>query len=180
MSRIGILVGRFQPFHNEHLKLVLRALEKFDKLIIVIGSSYQDRSLKNPFLAFERRDYIINSLPNGTLERIRFIHQADLPGDNSSWVREIERKVHILSLGPNPEFFITGHKKDESSFYVDIFPWPFVPLSDFRVLNATDIRNSYFGGESINKWGKDLPLPVVEFMVTFKNSPAFKQIQVMM
>lgn len=186
-NRIGILIGRFQPFHNEHLNLVLRALDEFDKLIIVIGSGRQDRSFKNPFHGFERRDCIGKSVPKAALGRIRFIIQTDYPGNNPKWVAEIQQRILEENLGDDAEFFITGHKKDETSFYVDIFPWPFVPLSGSRILNATDIRKSYFSGESINKWGKDLPLPVVEFMVQFKvwpiyveGSAAFKIIQMEM
>ena len=51
----NIIIGRFQPFHNGHLELVLKALEDYtDDLIIFIGSAQKSRTNRNPFTYFER------------------------------------------------------------------------------------------------------------------------------
>ena len=50
----GVLVGRFQPFHNGHLAAVGYALKKVDYLFIVIGSSQKSHERDNPFTAGER------------------------------------------------------------------------------------------------------------------------------
>jgi len=51
---VGVLVGRFQPFHNGHLEAVRYALKKVDYLYIVIGSSQKSHERDNPFTAGER------------------------------------------------------------------------------------------------------------------------------
>lgn len=58
--KIGLLYGRFQPFHNGHLYLIKKALESVDKLIIGIGSAnvYDD---SNPF-TYEQRKRIVETV----------------------------------------------------------------------------------------------------------------------
>ena len=52
--KTGVLVGRFQPFHNGHLKAVQFALNHVDLLYIAVGSSQKSHELRNPFTAGER------------------------------------------------------------------------------------------------------------------------------
>lgn len=48
MYKIGLIIGRFQPFHNGHLYLLKEALKYADNIIIGIGSvNIRDES--NPF-----------------------------------------------------------------------------------------------------------------------------------
>lgn len=37
--RIGLVVGRFQPFHKGHLHLIKKSLSAADRIIIAVGSS---------------------------------------------------------------------------------------------------------------------------------------------
>ena len=45
----GLIVGRFQTFHNGHRVMIDTALRLCDHLVIFIGSSQESRTLKNPF-----------------------------------------------------------------------------------------------------------------------------------
>jgi len=38
MTKRGLFVGRFQPFHKGHLRAVKDILGKVDELVIVVGS----------------------------------------------------------------------------------------------------------------------------------------------
>jgi len=51
---VGVLVGRFQPFHNGHLAAVKHALGKVGYLYVVVGSSQKSHERDNPFTAGER------------------------------------------------------------------------------------------------------------------------------
>lgn len=33
--KLAVLIGRFQPFHNSHLKAVLKGLDEADKILII-------------------------------------------------------------------------------------------------------------------------------------------------
>jgi nicotinamide-nucleotide adenylyltransferase len=50
----GLMVGRFQPFHNGHLHLAKQILKECDELIIAIGSAQFNYIYKDPFTAGER------------------------------------------------------------------------------------------------------------------------------
>ena len=45
----GIVLGRFQPFHNGHAYLVEQALIQFEEVTIAIGSSQDEWTVDNPF-----------------------------------------------------------------------------------------------------------------------------------
>jgi bifunctional NMN adenylyltransferase/nudix hydrolase len=40
-----VFIGRFQPFHNAHLEIVKKALEQTNRLVILVGSSFQPKNL---------------------------------------------------------------------------------------------------------------------------------------
>ena len=54
----GIVLGRFQPFHNGHAYLVEQALARFEKVTIAVGSAQDEWTVDNPFSFEERKDMI--------------------------------------------------------------------------------------------------------------------------
>ena len=54
----GIVLGRFQPFHNGHAYLVEEAIALFGKVTIAIGSAQDEWTMDNPFSVQERTDMI--------------------------------------------------------------------------------------------------------------------------
>lgn len=53
----ALFIGRFQPFHNAHLK-VINEIAKSHRLIIAIGSTNESRTRENPFTEQERKKMI--------------------------------------------------------------------------------------------------------------------------
>ena len=45
---LAVFIGRFQPFHNGHMKVVETALQQSAQVLILTGSSYQPRTPRNP------------------------------------------------------------------------------------------------------------------------------------
>lgn len=82
----GIVLGRFQPFHNGHAYLVETALNLFENVTIAIGSAQDEWTVENPFSVQERTD-MINSwcTSNGHQERIEIVGIEDL-NDPPNWV----------------------------------------------------------------------------------------------
>ena len=58
----GLFVGRFQPFHLGHLKAIEWILERCEKVTVVIGSSLESSTQRNPFTLEERKEMIEKSL----------------------------------------------------------------------------------------------------------------------
>lgn len=161
MQRVGVLLGRFQPFHKGHLFLVNEALKQVDSLLIVLGSSQESRTVKNPWTVDERIAMIRAACPEAPLT---FVGMRDSEGvDETPWFQAVEAAA--LRVAQGRPIILFGHTKDDSSYYLQGFPrWPYVELPDFKGLNATDIRQAYFNTGKVVE--DALPPPVAFFLKT--------------
>jgi bifunctional NMN adenylyltransferase/nudix hydrolase len=171
--KTSVFIGRFQPPHRAHLETITRALERFDRLIVVLGSAFCYPTPKNPFSAEEREAMIRESL--GEASRLHFVPIADDYYDDPRWFRSVRAAVEAHT-GRGAEVYITGFDKDESSYYLHGFgDWPFVPSGVVSKLNATEVRDSYFAGSS--GWKAMVPGAVRQFMEQFACTPTFSRLQ---
>jgi len=101
--RTALIVGRFQPFHNGHLFLIEKALEKADKIIIGIGSANIE-DVNNP-IDFETRKKIIKAVAYKEKFEDRLIKIVPLDDffDDKKWLKNLEKQVgkFDLALGNN-------------------------------------------------------------------------------
>lgn len=160
-----VFCGRFQPFHLGHKAVIDRALELADEVIVVVGSSFQPRSTKNPFTFEERKAMIESCYPhetylartknlqsygNFTPQRVKVVPVMDYPYDDNAWVSAVQNAVNgALSTTWSdypPKVGLIGHSKDSSSYYLKIFPrWRnHVEVENVDNINATDIRKDLF------------------------------------
>jgi len=171
--KTAVFIGRFQPPHRAHLETITRALSCFDQLIVVLGSAFCYPTPKNPFSAEEREAMIRESL--GEASRLHFVPIADDYYNDPRWFRTVRAAVEALT-GPGAEVHITGHHKDESSYYLHGFAgWPFEPSGVVSQINATNVRNSYFAGSS--RWKAMVPGAVRQFMEQFACTPCYSRLQ---
>jgi nicotinamide-nucleotide adenylyltransferase len=67
----GLTIGRFQPFHKGHRYLIRKMLNECDKITVLIGSSQEYDTEKNPFTLEDRKEMISNvfdtDIKNGRL-----------------------------------------------------------------------------------------------------------------
>ncbi|MBU0662633.1 nicotinamide-nucleotide adenylyltransferase, partial [Candidatus Micrarchaeota archaeon] len=61
-AKRGLIVGRFQPYHIGHHNAIKNILQEVDELIIVIGSTADSYTKKNPFTTGERVEMISRAL----------------------------------------------------------------------------------------------------------------------
>ena len=84
---IGVYWGRFNPPHKGHLQLIKKILNEVDSLIIVIGSSQEKNTKRNPFSGKERKimmeAYLKESIID--LKRVKVIIIEDKPTYTSSF-----------------------------------------------------------------------------------------------
>lgn len=129
------IIGRFQPFHIGHLKLIEEAKKYGKRVIVLIGSANLAPSIKNPF-SFEERSEIIKSVVD-----VETAPCYDYPYDDRVWVSMLKDTIASFSGSS----CIVGANKDESSYYLKI-------LGDMTVINApvhgcfdaTSVRKSLF------------------------------------
>lgn len=141
-----VFIGRFQPFHNGHKAVIDAALEQAKEVVVVVGSSFAARNIRNPFTFEERKAMIEGVFPT---DRVKVVPVSDYPYDDNKWVNAIQKIVddtipHAKDVG------LIGHSKDSTSYYLNIFPrWKnHVEVADVSGINATDIRTSLFEGSS--------------------------------
>jgi bifunctional NMN adenylyltransferase/nudix hydrolase len=171
-----VLIGRFQPFHSAHLEIVKRATALCEQLIIITGSARQPRTYKNPFTSAERRG-MIKSATGGLSMQIYVEENVDTIYNDQAWAVRIQGIVSkYVVLGTKTG--IIGHKKDDSSFYLDMFPqWGYENVELIEFLSAVDIRDLYFKRDVNMKFIKGVvPETVFEFLNEFRTRLEYEQI----
>ena len=171
-----VLIGRFQPLHNAHLEIIKRCTALTDQLVIIAGSAKQPRTYKNPFTFDERRQMILNAT-SGLSMRIYVEPNIDTIYNDQAWavrVQGIVSKYRVLG----EKTAIIGHKKDDSSFYLDMFPqWDYINVEQIEPLGATDIRDLYFKWDFNSNFIKYVvPETTYDFLMQFRRSEEFAQI----
>ena len=176
-----VLIGRFQPFHNAHLEIVKRATALTNHLVIITGSAAQPRTYKNPFTGRERAAMIRNATAGLSLN-ISVNENTDTIYNDQAWAVRVQKIVSdavYCAKGPGDfKIGIIGHKKDESSFYLDMFPqWQFVNVDQIEPLGATDIRDLYFKRDvNMNFIKAVVPETTFEFLDSFRTTAEYEQI----
>jgi bifunctional NMN adenylyltransferase/nudix hydrolase len=148
MAKFSVLIyiGRFEPPHNGHFATIRKALEQTEKMLLFIGSHEVCRSLRNPFTTEERMEMLRISLTEEERKKMTFIPIHDSNYNHLEWVKELKEKVQ--DMGQEAHTGIIGHKKDSTSYYLDLFPeWEFLemPLLE-NGLSSTEIRNKWLSG----------------------------------
>ncbi len=91
-GKIGLYIGKFQPFHNGHLFAITTISPNVSKLIIVIGSSQYHNLKSQPFSAQERRQMIEHTLAAESINNFSIAEVPDVH-DNDNWVEHVRHYV---------------------------------------------------------------------------------------
>nr|WP_300312171.1 adenylyltransferase/cytidyltransferase family protein [Halomonas sp.] len=190
MSRnfdFAVFIGRFQPFHNGHLHGLSNALHQADRVILLLGSAWQPRSLHNPWTHQERENMVRACLSEHDNQRLSCLPLEDVPESDDIWVQTVNAIVANLSAACSaPRITLVGHHKDATGFYLDLFPqWARLNLENHLSISATPIRMSYFSAsthdaakaavKALNT--KDmLPGPVADWLRDFVDSHDFSRL----
>ena len=168
-----VFIGRFQPFHLAHLQTIEIALQQSQNVILALGSAQSERNIKNPFLAHEREQMILSNFSEDDQKRIYFVHVVDVYNDEK-WVKQVKTLVNQV-VQPNAKVGLIGHFKDESSYYLSLFPeWEMVELDSLvGAISATPLREAYYRGEVVES---AFPLGTSEFLHKFKNNEIYQQL----
>lgn len=146
----AVFIGRFQPFHLGHEAIVREGLKQADEVIIVVGSSFAARNVRNPFTFEERKAMIKSVFPENN---VKVVPVSDYPYNDNKWVAAVQSAVmsNIKFIADPLRIALIGHKKDETSYYLNIFKhWKSIAVKNVDGINATDIRNAYLDGWSWN------------------------------
>lgn len=159
--KVGLVVGRFQPFHNGHKSIIDRALNLCEVVLIGIGSAQESRTDKNPFDFYERRNRIFNSYSEQDQYRLRFMPLVNIgAGDSPIWGTYVMNSAKFALMGQVPEIYCTGSETDRNNWmknYPDVFSIV-VDRNDIPI-SGTELRELISEGayEEANSY---LPIPL--------------------
>ncbi len=178
MFDYAVFIGRFSPFHNGHLQVVLEALQHSEQLIIAIGSSNAARCPRNPFSFSERSSMIRKTLLQINpilVERVKFVPIEDRTYNDFYWCAQVQNKVSEIT-GFGKKICLVGHNKDNTSYYLKMFPaWPSVAIRSSHDISATDIRNSFFIEEDYDE--SIVPQAIVRALAAFRTTEHYESLR---
>lgn len=186
----SIFIGRFQPFHAGHLKVVQEGLKQADKLILLIGSAWQPRNTRNPWTHQEREDMVRACLSEEDNARLFCLPLMDVPYNDEIWVRNVQSTVNGLVTAHHTtphrpaKIALIGHKKDETGFYLNLFPqWQSISIENYRTISATPVREGYFVEDAAQVVAtlvdtEVLPQPIANYLLSFaKENHGYAQVR---
>jgi len=144
----AVIVGRFQPLHFGHQKLIEHALSIADSVIVVLGSHRSAPSLRNPWNS-DTRMAMIRAVFANQAEALSFLPLMDSAYDIQDWLERLVSGVHAIA-GLKARIVLVGHEKDVSSQYLQAITkkrhdWNrgFISLQD-KGLSASQVRRALF------------------------------------
>lgn len=145
-QRVGLFLGRFQPFHNAHLSIIKKSFDFVDYIIIGVGSSQYSRTKLNPFSYEERVDMIVSSLHG--IKKYMIMPIPDI-NDPPHYVDYVVGKIPPFDVVfSNNQYTIDLFRKN---FY---FPIILITPEDDSI-RGTAIREAYYKGDA--SWKQYVP-----------------------
>lgn len=153
----GLLIGRYQPFHNGHLEVIKEITEypDCDELILVIGSAQESHTLENPFSAGERLIMIDRSLRAEEITNYFLIPINDI-NRYAVWVS------HVESLVPPIDIVYTNNQLTRRLFKEKGYNVKAPRLYDREQYSGTKIRHMMINNEN---WSELVPPAAKEIIM---------------
>lgn len=150
----ALFIGRFQPFHQGHLKLLRQVSNEYKQIIIGIGSSQYSHTKENPFSAEERQTMIQKSLETADITNYTLVNIPDIH-NYPQWVS------HVISIVPDFDVVLSNNPTTIRLF----------KEKDFQVRDTPVFRRDEYSGEEIRRriandeeWQHLVPQPVAELI----------------
>ena len=176
-----VFIGRFQPLHSGHEKVIEKALSLSNKVLVLIGSANVAPNPRNPFTYEQRAEMIKQVFPKVETRPLN-----DHTYNDSAWTVEVQNHVRDVLLpkgkwsasGLNDfRIGLIGCEKDHTSYYLKMFPqWNNENVTFVNPLSATHIRERFFLGQDAERhlMATNMHIKTVDWLLNFKNGPNYK------
>lgn len=146
----ALVLGRFQPLHNGHVRMMRKASKLADKLVIGVGSSNKSRTFKNPF-TFDERKFMLESSIH--LDKPTIISGVPDFGNNDLWIAWIDDNVDF-------DVFVSNADNELKIFDDYGFKTQKLELRDDKI-SSTKVRDLMIEKKPIDKM---VPPVVMKFI----------------
>ena len=152
--RRGFYIGRFQPYHDGHHRMVERIAADVDEIVLGIGSADVSHTTHDPFTAGERITMITRALAE--LDLVSYVVPLEDIDRNAVWVSHVEAMCPAFDVAysNNPlviELFEERGVTVEQS-----------PMFHREVLKGTQIRERMIRGDDWRELVPPAAVTVIE------------------
>ena len=165
----GLVIGRYQPFHNGHLEVIHEIVQDTEctELIIAIGSAQESHTIENPFTAGERIIMIDGTLTEAGIENYFLIPITDI-NRYAVWV------AHVESLVPPIDIVYTNNSLTRRLFTERGYNVKSPKLYDREKFSGTKIREMM---KSKKDWTDLVPPAVVKIIKEINGEKRIQELE---
>ena len=163
----GLFIGRFQPFHNGHVRALEWILKRCDEVVIAVGSTQRSFDRTDLFTAGERAEMMRRALEARKLDEKCIIVPVSDINNNALWVS------HLSSLCPEFNVVFSNNPLVKLLFSEAGVKVIAVPLFEREKCDGTYIRRLMLSG---GKWRELVPKEVAEFIAERKGADRLKEV----
>lgn len=165
LYKLGLVTGRFQPLHNGHIRMINKALENCEKVIILIGSAQESGTERNPLSYNQREFFIKEAFTNDFNDKDRLIIAPIVDigiGNAFPWGDYLMNTCKFIA-GEYPDVIIAGSEPDRDGWF-DTEKYPDVAFikvnrNDVKI-SGTMVRESFKNGD--RNWEYWVPYFLIE------------------
>ena len=147
----GFYIGRFQPYHDGHHRMVEEIVSEVDELVLGIGSAGHSHSTQNPFTAGERVMMITKAVTE--FDVTTYVVPIEDLDRNSVWVS------HVQSMSPTFDVAYSNNPLVIQLFNEADVEVRQSPMFNRKVLEGSELRERMIAGDD---WRHLVPEPVVD------------------
>lgn len=163
---LGLVIGRFQHLHIAHTKMIDTALATCDRVLLLVGSSQESMTERNPFNLKTRMDLIRDYYGKEIhAEKLLLGHIDDMTNENDicvEWGDFVLQKVDMWSqhygLSCELDCMIFGNDEERMGWYRPEVAEKISQIAIARThpVSATKMRN-HIVNNNLDIWIENMP-----------------------
>ena len=161
-KKIGVFLSRMQPLHKGHMGMIDKALSENDKVIILIGSTNKEGTIRNPLGIELRREILQEALEETySREELEKIYIKNLPDWSTEtdydsfleWGRYLYYNITAIAGQKTFSMYFSDDREIIENWFEDeeirkrIDLKIFERSSMFEAVSSTKIRNAFLNGD---------------------------------
>lgn len=162
----ALFIGRFQPFHKGHLKVIQNASNDYNEVVIGIGSSQYGHTLDNPFTSDERKQMIEKVLEHLEINNYKIILIPDIHNP-PIWAE------HVLSIFSDFDVVISNNSLTKHLFSEKGYSVIETPLYNKASYSGKEIRKRIINDE---RWEDLVPQEICNIIKEINGTKRLKEL----
>lgn len=169
--KLGFVIGRFQHIHLSHKKMINTALQSCERVILMVGSSQESGTVRNPFNLYTRMNLIREVFGQEIEEgRLLLAHTDDMTHEDdhsTAWGDFLMKKIEMwkghYGVKDEVDCFIYGNDEERTAWFKpeDIEKISHIILSrKADNLNATNVRG-LMAKNKMATWNNSVPSEII-------------------